>query len=169
MESEENQEKILILKYLWRVLKGYSSLDLIVAGIFIAEDSTKMEKVGNMIKNARQLMDQHSLKREHEISLFEQMIHKLYKIQKGEKSQSSESSEEPLKELNGNGKKAEKKAKEKMEEEKKNLDKNKAFTNRNGTVKEEKLYYHKSSWDSSDKNMPLMKPIDGKLLGLEPK
>lgn len=76
------------LKYLSHKLKGHSSLDLIVAGIFIAEDSAKMEKVSTLVKNARRLMDQHSLKREHEIILFEEMIHKLYRIQDGKKDQS---------------------------------------------------------------------------------
>lgn len=137
MESDDTAiEKIL--KYLCQDLKGHSSLDLIVAGIFIAEDYTKMEKVSKLVKNARQLMGQHSLKREHEIILFEEMIHKLYKIQDGKKEEDNEDAEGTSKTASQKGKKSDIKAKDKMEEEKEFNTPDRQFKATNGAVEEKK-------------------------------
>jgi len=124
------------LKYLWSQLNGHSSIDLVVAGIFIAEDYTKMEKVVKLIKNARQLMNQHSVKRDQQIILFEEMIHKLYNIQNGEKPSTNGGVEDKADLNKEKTKKWDKKSKDKMEEETQIKASQKEFENKNGAVVE---------------------------------
>jgi hypothetical protein len=59
IDKTETEE---ILEYLQDSLDGHPIIDSIVAGIFISHDFTKMEKVVKVIKNARQLMNNSSLK-----------------------------------------------------------------------------------------------------------
>lgn len=78
-----------ILGYLQSNLEGHPIIDAIITGIFIGEDFTKMEKVVDVIKKARKLMNQRQLKKEDEIILFEEMIQKLYGISKVQDEASS--------------------------------------------------------------------------------
>lgn len=145
-----------ILKYLCKELEGHSSLDLIIAGIFIAEDYAKMEKVSKLVKNARQLMDQHSLKREHESILFEEMIHKLYKIQDGKTQASAEAVPQTSESVVKRVKKADMKFAAKINEHQDLSTKDKDFVVSNGAIQhskeEEKLPVgsESSSGDNED-------------------
>ena len=51
-----------ILEYLGDHLEGHPCIDAIISGIFIAKDFTKMHKVVEVIKNARQQMNLYKLK-----------------------------------------------------------------------------------------------------------
>ena len=52
-------------------------IDAIVAGVLIANDFSKMEKVVELIKKSRELMSARRLKKEDEIMLYDEMLQKL--------------------------------------------------------------------------------------------
>lgn len=95
MEIEKTETE-KILEYLEDNLRGHPAIDGILAGIFIAEDFTKMEKVIELIKQARVLMNERRLKKEEEIILYEEMIQKLYQVHKKNQDTSKGESDAPV-------------------------------------------------------------------------
>ena len=63
--------------YLDNNLNGFPMIDAIVAGVLIANDFSKMEKVVELIKKSRELMSARRLKKEDEIMLYDEMLQKL--------------------------------------------------------------------------------------------
>lgn len=89
----EKCETEKILQYLQDNLQGHPTIDGIIAGVFIAEDFTKMENVVDLLKKARSLMDERRLKKDDEIILVDQMVQKLYKYKDGDLCDSDSHSE----------------------------------------------------------------------------
>jgi hypothetical protein len=118
-EKKEMEKYIEILR---DKLTGSPSIDAIVAGIFISNDFTKAEKVADLMINARGLMSKQPLKKEEELILFEEMIHKLFKIQSGDKSPISDSSQKESERNSDKIPKRELKSQRKIEEEKRPLE-----------------------------------------------
>lgn len=117
MEIEKTEiEKIL--EYLEDNLRGHPAIDGILAGIFIAEDFTKMEKVIGLMKQARALMNERRLKKEEEIIVYEEMIQKLYQVHKKDQDTSKGEPDAPVQLRISKPKKREIKAQKLQEEEK---------------------------------------------------
>lgn len=76
MEIDKSETE-KILEYLDNNLHGFPMIDAIVAGVLIANDFSKMEKVVELIKKSRELMSARRLKKEDEIMLYDEMLQKL--------------------------------------------------------------------------------------------